>query len=301
MWTYYAFRIAGVTLSYLPMRAGYLIARLTADLVYLLYSALGAAVEDNMRHVLGREANHDTVRQASRGVLRSVARNYFDLVKLPRINPTQIEHDIAVKGWHNLESALERRKGVVLVTAHFGSFEMSSQIFPVRSVKTTIPVEPLQPPALLDHVTALRNSKGLNVIPARPGVLNVLIKNLRRGEVVLLACDRDVAGNGLRSDFFGEETSLPTLAVRLAMRTGAALVPAFGLRQEDGRCSVCFEPAIDVTPSGDGAVIQNLHRVTQAMEQYISSYPDQWLVLSPVWRNGQSHVSTPEDTVACAS
>ncbi len=287
MWSYYAFKIAGFTLAYLPKKVGYLIARLVADTVYMLSPALRATIADNMRHVLGSEADDATLKQAVRDVLRNVAKNYFDLIKIPHMKLNDIESCITVHGWHNLEDALKKGKGVILVTAHLGSFDIAAQIFAVRSIKTTVLVEPLEPSSLLRHVTALRESHGVAFVPAQPGVLEVLIQSLHRGEAVLLACDRDIAENGLKSNFFGEETTLPVAAVRVAMRTGAAVVPVFNLRRGDGRYDVYFEPAINVIPTGNGAVARNIEQVAHVMEKYIKSCPEQWVVLSPIWASEQ--------------
>ncbi|HAZ32155.1 MAG TPA: hypothetical protein DCY61_05640 [Dehalococcoidia bacterium] len=287
MWKYYAFKIAGFTLSYFPKKVGYLIACLIADTVYMLSPALRAAIADNMRHVLGSEADDATLKQHVRGVLRNAAKNYFDLIKIPHMKLNDIESCITVRGWHNLEGALKKGKGVILVTAHLGNFDIAAQIFAVRSIKTTVLVESLEPPSLLSYITALRESNGVAFVPAQSGVLKVIIQSLRRGEAVVLVCDRDIAKNGLESNFFGEETLLPGVAVRIAMRTGAAVVPVFNLRRGDGRYDVYFEPAINVIPTGNGAVAKNMEQVAHAMEKYIKSCPDQWVVLSPIWASEQ--------------
>jgi lauroyl/myristoyl acyltransferase len=287
MWRYYAFRLAGLTLAYLPRKIGYLIAFLVADTVYMLSPEMRAAIADNMRHVLGSEAGDDRVRQAARGVLRNAGRNYFDLIKIPHMKPADIEGCITLHGWHNLEDALDKGKGVILVTAHLGSFELASQLLAARSIKATVLVESLEPPALLNHVVALRSSRGLACVAAQSGALEIVIQSLRRGEVVLFACDRDIAKDGFKSDFFGEEAFLPAEAVRIAMRTGAAVIPAFSLRRGDGQHDVYCEPAIDIVLGGNGAVARNLQQVTHVMEKYIKACPEQWVVLGHAWPDKQ--------------
>jgi KDO2-lipid IV(A) lauroyltransferase len=185
--------------------------------------------------------------------------------------------------WHYLEEALKKEKGVIMVTAHLGSFDMAAQILAVRSIKTTILVESLEPPSLLAHVVSLRESKGLTCIPAQVGVLEMLMQSLRRGEAVLLACDRDIANNGLRSDFFGEETTLPASAVLIAMRTGASIVPIFTMRRNDGGYDIYTEPAINIIPSVNGTVARNVEQIASIMERYIRNCPEQWVVLNPIW------------------
>jgi len=287
MWTYIAFRIAGFTIARLPTKVGYLIARLTADTVYIFQPSLRAAVAANMRRVLGPEIDNTILKRAVRGVLRNAAKNYFDLIHLPYMKLNDIDSCITAHGWHNFEDAMSRGKGVILVTAHLGSFDMAGQILAARSAKVTALVETLKPAALLSHVIALRKSKGLTYMPVQLGVLRAVIQSLRRGEAVVLVCDRDMGNDSFKSKFFGKETTLPAGAVRIAMRTGAAVVPVFNLRRGDGRYDAYFEPALNIIPSGDDAVARNMEQVIAVMEKYIRTSPEQWVVLSPIWQSEQ--------------
>jgi lauroyl/myristoyl acyltransferase len=127
MWKYYLFRIVGSPLSLLPMWAGYIVAYIVADSVYALMPGLRRAVADNVRHVLGREADDAAVHRVVRGVIRNAARNYFDLIKMPRLELKEIAQRMTVHGWDHFEEALGRGKGVVLVSAHLGSFDLTGQ------------------------------------------------------------------------------------------------------------------------------------------------------------------------------
>jgi KDO2-lipid IV(A) lauroyltransferase len=286
MWKYYSFRMMGPLLSVLPWRVGYLIAFIVAAAVYALMPGLRSAIADNMRHVLGWDADDRTLRRSVRHVVRNAAKNYFDLVKMPRLTLADIERKVSVHGRAHLEEALGRGKGVILVTPHLGSFDLSVQVLAALSVKTTFLVEAQEPEELLDHVTALRESNGLSFVAARPGAMRAVYRALRRGETVGLACDRDVAKDGRTFVFFGEEVSMPTQAVRLAMRTGAAVVPAYNLRRADNGYDVFFGPALAVATGDDEALRENMGQVIGALERSIRTCPEQWVVLSPLWEDG---------------
>lgn len=285
MVTYYLFLICEILLSRLPTRIGYLVAHVTADTVYLLYPRLRASVADNQRHVMGPEASEAAVRASSRKVLRNLARNYFDLIKMPHLKPEDIQRLVSAHNVHYLVDAVARGRGVVLVTAHYGSFDMAVQVLAARSVQTTILVEALRPERLLDHVVSLRQSQGLNVIPARSGALQAILRSLRQGEMVLFACDRDLTGDSPKAVFFGKETGVPDIAIRMALRTGAAIVPVFNRRRDDGRYDVWVEPPIEVSHGGNGAAGECMKQVIQIMEKYIRECPEQWVVLEPIWRS----------------
>jgi len=280
---YCAFVLAELTLSRLPKKVGYLVAVVFADITYVLSPRLRNSIAQNTRHDLGPESDDAAMRKVVHGVVRNTAKNYFDLISIPHMTPEEIERQVTPHNEHYLADALASGRGVVLITAHFGSFDMAAQLLAVRSVRTTILVEALEPQRLLDHVISLRRSKGLNVIPAKSGALEVMLQSLRKGEVVLLACDRDVTGEAPMSLFFGQETRLPDIAVRIALRTGAAVMPVFNLRRDNGHYDVYLEPPIEVSPNGDGAVAECMNQVVRAMEKYIKSCPEQWVVLEPVW------------------
>jgi len=280
---YYAFILAEHTLSRLPKRVGYLIATLVGYIVYLLSPRLRGSIAGNIKHVLGPETGDAAIRRVVRGVLRNTAKNYLDLISIPRMKPKEIKRQVTPHGVHHLADAFAKGKGVVIVTAHFGSFDVAVQLLAVHSVRTTILVEALEPERLLDHVVSLRRNKGLNVIPAKSGALQAMLGSLRKGEVVLLACDRDVTGEAPKTLFFGEETRLPDIAVRIALRTGAAIIPVFNLRRDNGHYDVYVEPPIEVVSNGSGTVAEHMNQVIRVMEKYIKSCPEQWAVLEPVW------------------
>jgi KDO2-lipid IV(A) lauroyltransferase len=286
VWQYYAFIIADYSLSFLPKRIGYLLARFISDVVFSIAPQVRVGIAANLRHVLRSEVNDRTIRQVARSVLRNTTCNYFDLIKLPRLKRRDIERSVRVNGWEYLETALGKGRGIVFVTAHLGSYDMAAQILALRSVKTTVLVEPIKPPTLLAHVTRLRQSHGLSFIPSQPGTISTLFRCLQRGEAVLFASDRDIDNSGLRTTFFGKETSLPTIAVRIAMKTGAALVPIFNRRLINGIFEIDIEPAIEkVDRTSDTSVAETVEKVARVMEKHIRRTPEQWVVLSPIWSN----------------
>lgn len=284
MWQYYTFIIADYSLSFLPKRIGYLLARLIADVVFSIAPRVRTSIVANLRRVHGLEVNDRALRRVARGVLRNIACNYFDLIKLPRLKRRDLERSLHINGWEHLEAALAKGRGVVLVTAHLGSFDTAVQIFALRSVKTTVLVETIKPPVLLAHVTRLRQSHGISFLPSQPETISTLFRCLHRGEAVLFACDRDIDKNGLRTTFFDKETTLPTIAVRIAMKTGAALVPCFNRRLMNGKYDLNIEPAIEIVgKKSDASVAETVEKVARVMEKHIRRTPEQWVVLSPIW------------------
>ncbi|MFC2058103.1 lysophospholipid acyltransferase family protein [Chloroflexota bacterium] len=275
----------GLTLAWLPRRIGYLAAWLAGTLVYILSPGIRAAVADNIKHVLEPGTSEDTLKKTVRIVLINAAKNYFDLIHTPHMTLDDVEHNVTKHGWHHIEDMLKEGKGVMLFTAHLGSFDMTMHVLPAISAGITILVEPLEPPLLLRHVTRLREGKGVSILPVYPGVSKAAVKALRQRKVVLVACDRDVQNDGVAVKFFGEETTLPVRVIQLAMRAGAAIIPIFNIRRPDGRYDVFIEQPIEISPVKKKASVGDMERVVSIMEKNIRRYPEQWVVLSRVWGN----------------
>ncbi|MHB1414396.1 MAG: lysophospholipid acyltransferase family protein, partial [Chloroflexota bacterium] len=136
-----------------------------------------------------------------------------------------------------------------------------------------------------DLVTGLRSSHGLHFVPAERGVMRQLVRALRQGEIVGLAVDRDVQGDGVPLSFFGAVTTFQPGAVVLARRLGSPVIAAFTLRRENGFFEGYVEPPLEmvVTEDADHDLVVNLQSILRVMEKYIRAYPEQWVAFEPVW------------------
>ena len=281
MWKYCAFRLAGLLLSHLPQRMSYAIATFIGDLVYLLAHRSRATVVANLSRVI-TSPSPEPLMTTVRKVFRSAACNYLDLMRIPRFDLPTLERIIRIHGWHHFESALRQRKGIIVATAHLGNFDLVAQVMASRSLGLTVLAEPLQPARLFHHVTGLRESQGLTFLPVNRANLKRVMRLLHAGGVVAVACDRDIQKKGARVTFFGTETTLPTGAVDLALRSGAFLIPAFSVRHSHG-FDVFVEPPL-VLPTNGVSPATAQKNLTEVIEAYIRRYPEQWVVFEPIWQ-----------------
>ncbi len=220
-----------------------------------------------------------------RTVFRHGARNYYDLFLLPHLAAGTLRARVELRGWEHLESARAGGRGVLLVTAHLGSVSLVGQLIAVRGCPANVVVEPLRPPGLLELMGHLRAAHGIRPLAAGPGLLRAIRAALARNELVGLLADRDVLGTGVEATFFGAKTRLPGGPAGLALRTGAAVLPAFTARLPHGRYLGWFEPPLPLHRSGQARadVLANTERITRTVEAAIRRYPEQWTVFQPVW------------------
>ncbi len=282
--SYYAYRLMGTLMPLVPPRLGYALFDRIGDLAHDRSKASHDNVYDNLRHVLGPETEHARLEQVARQIFRHQARNYFDLFRVASLSGDEIRDLVTVHGLDNIGRALEAGKGVIMFTAHFGNLDIAGQMFALEGYPVTIVAEHLQPERLFQYVSSLRASKGLKLIPSDE-FLRPLYRALRNNEIVGLAADRNLTGTGSLVSFFGAPALLPDGHVRLALRTGAKLLPAFSLRKPDNSYEAVAEPALELETTGDSErdIASAMASLVGVVERYIGKHPEQWVMFQPVW------------------
>jgi KDO2-lipid IV(A) lauroyltransferase len=163
-------------------------------------------------------------------------------------------------------------------------------------VPTTIVVEDLEPPEFRDYVMRLRATGDIKVVPVNHS-LRPIVQALRANEAVALAADRDVTGGGRWLPFFGAPARIPVGHVKLALRTGAPILPCFIVRKSNRHSRIYIEEPLFLTPSEDsqGDVRKGAMRIVSLMERYIQTYPDQWLAFQPIWNTTGPETATGKE------
>lgn len=282
--TYGVYRVLGELTGRMPPRVGYWIARRMGPVIYILLSDVRRAVHDNIRHVLGPDAQEEQVRACARRACVNIAKCHYDLFRLAHCTADEILATAPIYGREHLDQALAQGRGVVLVTAHVGNVDVAAQLPAIFGIPITGAVEHIRPEPLFKYTMKLRQRHGLRLIPL-DGAMIGLFRALKRGEIVVLPLDRGLADNVREVEFFGSPTFLPDGPLQIAVRTGAALVAALMSRCPDDSLRVEILPQIQLPRTGDreADVAAGMEKVVTIIEQHIARYPDQWLVASPVW------------------
>jgi KDO2-lipid IV(A) lauroyltransferase len=289
MWKYLLLLLSVYLLGRLPAPVLYGLANLSGELAYVFLVRIRHNVWDNMRHVMGPATPKAELRRAARHVFRNTARYYADLIRRPRLDVQRFyERQLVYREFEEyFVPALERGKGIVLVSGHFGGAELVVQGLLPLGVKVLALTEPLEPPALSRLVHRLRSSTGHTFLPVSLRNVKAALRYLKAGGVVALLCDRDIEGRSLRVPFCDAPASMPVGAVELAMRTGATLLPVFAHRRDGNRYEAFLEPPIELTHSGNSQadLETNVRRLLQRFEPHLRSDPGQWTVLEAVWED----------------
>jgi KDO2-lipid IV(A) lauroyltransferase len=146
-------------------------------------------------------------------------------------------------------------------------------------------VERVEPPELFDWFVEVRRSLGMEVVALGPEAGATVARALRENRVVCLLADRDISGDGVEVEFFGEATTLPAGPATLALRTGASLVPVAVYFRPRGSHYAKIGPPVPVERTG--RLRDDVVRITQALahrfEALIREAPEQWHLMQPNW------------------
>ena len=178
---------------------------------------------------------------------------------------------------------------------HVGSWEWGGAWLALVDLPMTAVVERLEPERLFEWFVDQRTGMGLTVVPLGEGSSAVVLRVLREGGVVGLVSDRDMVGNGVEVEFFGERTTLPGGAATLALRTGSVLLPVVVYSGPGHWHTAVVQPPMDTTRRG--TLRADVQRLTQELatcfEEFILRQPEQWHLYQPNWPSDR----VPEDRV----
>ncbi|MCM8760765.1 MAG: mitochondrial fission ELM1 family protein, partial [Candidatus Omnitrophica bacterium] len=214
-----------------------------------------------------------------------------EVLKLTKGNREDVDRDVEVVDMDLIRNAANSGRGTILLTAHFGNWELSSLVSSVEGWPIMVLVREQKMKRLNELLNRLRESNGCKVIRKGMDVKNIL-KALQEKKIVGILADQDAGKNGMFVDFFGRPTSSHSGTMEIAKRTDSIVLPNFIVRTKGPYHKLYLEEYIDFrnTPSKD-AVRENLQRYMSLLERYVRQYPDQWLWLHKRWK------STPLRTV----
>jgi lauroyl/myristoyl acyltransferase len=242
-----------------------------------------AQLRRNLARVIGVPPK-DVPGSLMRASLASYARYWREAFRLPAMDHYAVGQELAkrVVGDDHLDAALAKGRGVVMALPHSGNWDMAGVWLAQTYGTFTTVAERLKPESLYRRFIDYRESLGFEVIPLSGGEqppFQLLRERLRDNKVVCLMAERDLTRTGVQVDFFGEATRMPAGSAKLAIETGAALLPVHTWYEPD-ITQVDIYPPLDCA-SGDVGVISQA--LADVFARNIAEHPADWHMLQPQW------------------
>ncbi len=238
---------------------------------------------ENLRCVLPHSGERK-LKEYRREILANFSLYLVDFFRFKKIDLKYIEKYVEVAGENHLDDALAKGKGVILLTAHLGNWELGGAVIGVLGYPMNV--------LALDHKNRLVNNffinqrriKGERIISTGFAIRRS-VAALANNEFIAILGDKDFTNTGVVVKFFGRDSLMPKGPAALSLKTGAVIIPGFMIRIKGERSRLLFEHPIQYSPTGDFEkdTLRLTELCTGRIEDVIRRYPTQWYCFRRFW------------------
>ncbi|MDD5422442.1 MAG: lysophospholipid acyltransferase family protein [Candidatus Omnitrophica bacterium] len=282
---YYLGRTVAFLVFIIPLKAGRVLADILGSICFRILGKYRRVAVDNLTSVFGAEKSPTEIRKIAESVFRNVVRGGVELVNFPKINRSNIDRFVRIRGIEIVDGAFRKGKGAIILTAHFGNWELVGATFRVKGYPGVVIVKRIYFSKYDAFLNRLRKVHDVNVI-YRDQSPKSMLRILRNNQILGILADQDVDSvGGVFVNFFGRNAYTPIGPAALAKASGADLIPVFMIR--DGtRYTMQIEKPIELTDTGDKEkdMVTNTQKWTDVLETYIRKYPYQWVWMHRRWK-----------------
>lgn len=225
------------------------------------------------------------IRELSRRIFMNFGITLVEMLQCTFMSHEEVLKALRVEGEENFNKAFKSNRGIVIVSAHMGNWEVGLHI-------TNYYGKPMLGVAAKTRygwanilLSRSRNRLG-NTIIDKKGALPKITEGLRRGEVIGMLIDQSRRKHGVEVTFFGRKATASPAAALLALRCNSLVLPAFCVRRSDGQLTIQVKTPFELTRTGDlrSDIQSNTQRMIDVVEEMVRTYPDQWFWLLKPWK-----------------
>jgi KDO2-lipid IV(A) lauroyltransferase len=270
--------------------------RLLGVLAYVLDRRHRRIVKRNLQFTHPDWPSH-RVRELSKDVFQHMGMTALECLQMTRLSREDILRKVRIRGQENLLEAVSASKGAILVSAHFGNWEMAHIVICCfLQTPLVLVARWVRPRRFNEWVCRLRSRFG-SVVLDKAGAIRKMARALRRAGIVALLIDQGtLRSEGVEIRFFGKTVTATPAAALLARRYDSPVLPACCIREKDGGLTLIVEPPLPLKRTNDirGDLQVNTQIMNDAIERLIRAYPEQWFWFHKRWKRHYPHLY-PED------
>jgi len=273
-----------------PLKIGYAIAVFVADIQYFFAFRDKNTVKKNLKVIFPDKTDKE-IKDISRRMFENFGKYLVDFFRFSKLDQGYIKKNIKIENIDYFNQALSKGKGVIVLTAHLGNWELGGVVVALLRYPFWVVALPHKNKKVDEFFNNQRQSKGIHVIPFGKAARQCL-SLLRENKMIALVGDRDFSEKGLVLDFFGKKTHFPLGPAAFAIKTGAVIVPGFMFRNSDDSFTLRIEEPIEFKPKADIIGPQEITdkdmnnvigQYINIFERYIKERPDQWYMFRRFW------------------
>ncbi len=277
-------RLFGPLIRTLPLGLSLFLGRRLGDLLYYFGLERKAIAYANIKTALGDKLSPRQLSRLTKESYRAFGQNLIEVFFIPRVNKEYMHKYIAIEGLDYIEEGFKKGKGVIFLAVHEGSWELSNIICANLGLPFLLFVRQQRYPRLDRLLNTYRLQKGCKIIPRKNGIRQV-IQALKDNQAIGMTADQG-GKSGIQVKFLGHDASMPWGTVRLALKYGATIIPAFYTRVKGPYLKVFVEPPYQMKKTGnlEKDITDNLQALVHIFEKYILKYPQEYLWSYRIWK-----------------
>ena len=269
-----------------PRRPALALMRFLGRFAFLAARAPRERAIKHLTMVYSKEKSGQEIKALARAVFVHFATAAGDMLRMPNLIHNDINKLVSPHGTEHLDRAFATGRGLIMVTCHFGNWEvlgawLAQNGYPMKVVGTT-----LFDPRLDRILVETRNSAGYTNIARGKGTREI-IRTIKKGEAVGMLIDQDTKAQSVFVDFFGKPAHTPSGPAVLARRLDVPIIPIFMYLKDDLSYGLECQPPLDLIKTDDeeSDIIANIQKISDAYEAMIRRFPEQWVWMHKRWKN----------------
>ncbi|MCZ6777099.1 MAG: lysophospholipid acyltransferase family protein [Ignavibacteria bacterium] len=233
------------------------------------------------------------IQRIAQGAYRNCGIALMEMLWAGRQSEDSLMKTIKIRNVDVLHDALARKIGLILLSAHYGSWELIISALRLHVGRPFVIVVQHQRNRKIDKlINSYRCRFDNSTVPLGPSVRE-LIKALQEGKVVAMLADQSGPKESIFVDFFGRPAATHRGAAAFSLKTGAPIVMAFLVRQQDGKYETWFEEVGQLGLDGynEKNILELTRRHVEMLEKHIRLHPDHWLWMHKRWKHAEYYQS----------
>lgn len=282
----YYFALLGVRLAhFLPSRVADTFGAAIGSLAYALITSRRRIAYDNLKKAMGRALSEQEIRSIVRRVFKNIGRTFVEFARFGKIKLEGTRKITVSDGLEYLQKVHDEGKGALIVTAHFGNWELLGSWVAACGYPMDFLVGSQHNQRVDNLLNDFRREMGVGIIPLKTSIRGVF-KCLRANRFAGLVSDQHAPSGGVTVDFFGRKAATPKGPAAIALKAGCPLIPILLRRERHDRHVVMTgEPIYPPHSGDDDKDIETMTiAYTKFFEDGIRKYPDQWMWTHRRWK-----------------
>lgn len=240
---------------------------------------------DNLDTAFGDSKSIEEKKAIARQVFENMGKNLAEVAALSKFNRGNIDRYIACKGIEIVERFIRQGKGGIVLSAHFGNWELLAHYFAIKGYSVNVIARRVRMEQFERFLDRVRKHHGVNIL-YRDASANDVLAILKKNEFIGMMPDQDMDSvSGVFVDFFGKKAFTPNGPAILNFLTKVPIIPCVMVRKEFGH-EIMIEEPLQLTSTGDREkdILENTQRYTKVIEGYIRRFPSQWVWFHERWK-----------------